>query len=100
MNEKQLEKKLVYEVKRLGGLALKFWPASFTGLPDRIVLMPVRCVVFVELKSPGKKPTARQLVVHGMLDKLGFAVEVVSNEAQLDMALRRLVFMSNLSKGA
>lgn len=82
-SEKSLEKKLVSEVQRLGGLALKFWPVTFTGLPDRIILMPRGRVYFVELKSAGKKPTARQLKVHEQLRAMGFCVWTVDNEKEL-----------------
>ena len=55
MNEKLLEKKLREEVKKLGGLALKFTSSTYTGMPDRIVLMPKGKVYFVELKTTGQK---------------------------------------------
>lgn len=56
MNEKLLERKLREEVKKLGGIALKFTSPFYTGMPDRIILMPGAKTRFVELKSPGKKP--------------------------------------------
>ena len=77
MGEKLLEAKLRDKIKKLGGLALKFYCMSFTGMPDRLVLMPGGRVYFVELKSEGKKPSARQKIVIGMLKKLGFEVWVI-----------------------
>ena len=38
MREKQLEHLFLMEVKRVGGLALKFVSPGFSGVPDRLVL--------------------------------------------------------------
>lgn len=84
MNEKLLEKKLVHQVRMLGGIALKLLSSLFTGLPDRLILMPGGRVWFVEVKTTGKKPTPRQLIVHGMLQKLGFSVHVIDSQQTLD----------------
>lgn len=80
MNEKTLEKKLREGVKKLGGLALKFSSPTFTGMPDRLVLLPGGRVKWVEVKTTGKKPTPRQLAVHNQLERLGFPVWVVDSE--------------------
>lgn len=80
MKEKQIESRLVKEVKRLGGLAVKMNSFSMTGLPDRMVLMPEGKVFFCETKTTGKKPRPRQLSCISMLNKLGFSVSVVDDE--------------------
>jgi len=90
MNEKTLERKLVERVKRLGGLALKFFSATFTGMPDRIVLMPGGRVYFAEIKTTGKKPTARQAFVHRLLRQLGFEVWVIDTNELLDEFTERI----------
>jgi hypothetical protein len=74
MNEKRIEKRLVDGVKRLGGIALKFWPISFSGFPDRIVLLPGGRINFVELKTTGKTLRPRQKIVRRLLERLGFQV--------------------------
>lgn len=84
MNEKLIEKKLREGVKKLGGLALKIYCVSFTGLPDRLVLLPGGRVKWVEVKTTGKKPTPRQLAVHHQLERLGFPVWVIDTEAQVN----------------
>lgn len=84
MAEKLIEKNLREGIKKLGGLALKIWCLSFTGFPDRIVLIPGGRIWFVELKSEGKKPTARQKVVHGLLRKLGFDVRIIDTQELLN----------------
>jgi len=85
-----LERRLRESIQAQGGLALKFIPVGFTGLPDRIVLAPEGRIYFVELKSTGKKPSNRQLVVHGLLTKLGFRVWVIDDNRGLDEFLARV----------
>lgn len=51
MLEKDIEKFLVKEVKKLGGLCYKWVSPGNAGVPDRIVLLPHRPVMFVELKT-------------------------------------------------
>lgn len=78
--EKVLEQWFRTEVKKRGGLALKFTSPSFAGVPDRIVLFPQGRIYFVEMKSPGKKPTPVQRKVHAIFEKLGFPVWVLDNK--------------------
>lgn len=75
MLEKNIESDLKKSVEKLdGALCLKFTCPSFTGVPDRIILLPGGNVVFAELKAPGKKERPRQRVVQRMLRELGFIV--------------------------
>lgn len=82
--EKSLEKLLVSKIKKLHGLCIKLWAISFTGLPDRLVLLPGGVIRFVEVKSTGKKPTTRQLFVHKQLRKLGFIVVILDHKNKFD----------------
>ncbi len=83
MNEKLLERKLCEGVKRAGGIALKLICLSFTGLPDRTVLLPGGKIQFAEIKTTGKKPSPRQRIVIGFLQGLGFKVWIVDSEVKL-----------------
>jgi hypothetical protein len=87
MNEKLLERKLCAAVKRLGGRALKFTSPYYTGMPDRIMLLPDGRVCFAEIKTTGKKPTRRQKAVIADLQELGFRVFVVDDLDTLDACL-------------
>lgn len=89
-SEKVLEKKLVSEVKKLGGIALKFWGVSITGFPDRFVLMPGGRLYLVELKSTGKSLSPRQQIVKKFLEEMGFAVEVIDSSTLLDNFLKMI----------
>jgi hypothetical protein len=79
MLEKDIEHKLVMEVKRVGGLALKFTSPGMVGVPDRIILMPNGKIAFAELKAPGKKPRAIQVKRINQIRQLGFKVYVIDN---------------------
>ena len=83
MREKTIEQKFVMEVKRVGGLALKFTSPGFDGVPDRIVLLPGGKMAFVEVKAPGEKPRPLQLARHRLLRRLGFRVYVLDGESQI-----------------
>lgn len=76
MLESYYENKLRTGVQKLGhGIkCLKFESPGFTGVPDRIILLPGAHVIFVELKQPGKRERKRQVYVQGLLRKLGFEV--------------------------
>ena len=52
MREKQLEHIFLMALRRVGGLALKFVSPGFSGVPDRLVLIPDGKVAFVEVKAP------------------------------------------------
>lgn len=74
MLEKDIESKLRKPIRELGGLCLKFECPGFTGVPDRILLLPGGKAVFVEMKQPGKKERKRQEYVQEQIRALGFTV--------------------------
>lgn len=74
MLERDVEKRLHGPIKDLGGMYLKFVCPSFTGVPDRLILLPGARLVFVELKKPGGKERPRQVYVQERIRRLGFTV--------------------------
>ncbi|EAA6551306.1 VRR-NUC domain-containing protein [Salmonella enterica subsp. diarizonae] len=78
--ESLIEKHLVAEVKKAGGIAYKFVSPGRRSVPDRLVLLPGGRLVFVECKSPGKPPRADQLREHERLRALGFTVMVLASK--------------------
>ena len=54
MREKDIEQKLVAEVKRRGGLCPKWVSPGIDGVPDRLVFLPGKHFGMVEVKAPGK----------------------------------------------
>lgn len=79
MLERMLERKLVARVVSLGGIAYKFASPGRRGVPDRLCLLPGGRVVFVEVKAPGRKPTALQAAEQARLAAMGFEVRVVDS---------------------
>ena len=74
MQEKYIEQKLVVAVKNMGGMALKFVSPGLDGVPDRIVLLPVGKIAFVECKATGQKMRPLQVRRKRQLEALGFLV--------------------------
>ena len=87
MKEKVLERKLVDAVKAMGGIAPKYISPNFYGMPDRLVLIPVGRLAFVEVKSYGEQPRPLQEARHGMLRRLGFKVFVLDRPEQIKQIL-------------
>lgn len=84
-SEKLLERKFVQRIKTAGGIAIKLIAVNFTGLPDRLVLLPRARVCFAEMKSTGKGLSRRQKIVKAFLEKLGFTYWVISTDEQLEL---------------
>lgn len=75
--EREVEKYLTDEVKKLGGECFKFIPDFARGMPDRLVCLPHGISVWVETKRPeGGKLSAAQKLRHVELRRLGQSVEV------------------------
>ena len=77
MRERDIEKHLVNGVKRLGGRAYKWTSPGNDGVPDRIVILPGRPPIFVELKTDRGRLTALQNIQIGRLRDLGQDVRVL-----------------------
>ena len=80
MPEKEIEKILVAGVKKLGGRAYKWTSPGNTGVPDRIVILPGRPPVFVELKTESGRLSSLQRVQCKRLKELGQEVKVLYGE--------------------
>lgn len=76
MKEKEIEKILAREVKKLGGRAYKWVSPGNAGVPDRIVIFPNTPPVFVELKTDTGKLSALQEAQIKRLRELGQKVSV------------------------
>ena len=76
-SEKVVERKLVELVKINDGMCIKLLCDQLIGLPDRMCLFPGHKIVFVELKTTGRKPKRIQAYMHNKLRALGFRVEVI-----------------------
>ena len=83
MRERTIERKLVIEVKKRGGLAVKFVSPGFDGVPDRLVLLPGGSLAFVELKAPGKRLRPLQELRAMQLTALGFRVYCIDSKEKI-----------------
>lgn len=83
MTEEYIEQKLVKAVKKRGGMAPKFVSQGLDGVPDRIVLLPMGRIAFVELKAPGKKMRPLQVRRKRQLEALGFLVYCVDRVEEI-----------------
>ena len=81
--ESKIEAKLVKEVKKAGGLALKLVSPGYVGVPDRLILIAFGKIGFVEVKAPKKKPRKIQLKRHKELRALGFNTYILDDESQI-----------------
>ena len=83
--EKDIEQKLVKMVKNHGGLCLKWVCPGWSGVPDRIILLPGGRVIFAETKRPkGGKLGKLQKWWHKKLRSLGFWAVVVWTEENVN----------------
>jgi len=83
MQEKYIEQKLVTTVKSMGGIAPKFVSPGIDGMPDRIVLLPMGRIAFVECKATGKKMRPLQNKRTKQLEALGFLVYCLDDIEQI-----------------
>ena len=77
MREREIERVLVTEIRKLGGRAYKWVSPGNDGVPDRIVFLPGQAPIFVELKAEGGKVSNIQAVQMHRLTALGQKVELV-----------------------
>ena len=71
--ERDIEKRLRKVVEDHGGLCLKWVCPGWSGVPDRIIILPGARVIFCEVKRPkGGRLSALQVKWKEWLTALGF----------------------------
>ena len=89
--EREIETKLRLMVVRAGGKCLKWVCPGWSGVPDRICLLPGARVIFVETKRPkGGKVSALQRYWARQLCGLGFEHYFIFNNDDI-YALRERI---------
>lgn len=82
--ERDVEQKLRRTVEAHGGRCLKWVCPGWSGVPDRIILLPGGRIFFVETKRPkGGRPSPLQLKWKQWLTELGFTVLHVYDYEQI-----------------
>ena len=91
MLESGIEARLKDRVKQIGGRCVKWISPGWSGVPDRIVLMPEGRIVFVELKQAGKKERPLQQRRQAQLREMGFTVyETVDSYEKIEQIIEDL----------
>lgn len=80
--EKDLERWLGQELKKLGCIYMKFVSPGNEGVPDRIIVMPGGDVLFIELKSETGRLSHTQAFQIARLRQKGAMVKIVSNKTE------------------
>lgn len=88
MLERDVEKYLVAQVKKLGGEIRKVKWIGRRGCPDRVVFF--RGAHFVELKRPGGVPRREQLREHERMLRHGVTVHVLDSYESVNAFCRSL----------
>ena len=91
-SEKDIERRLVELVKINNGMCIKLLCDQLMGLPDRMCLFPGHKIIFVELKTTGRKPRRIQAYMHKKLRALGFRVEVIDTVEGVEQFIGGIIF--------
>ena len=83
--EKDIERWLGNQLKKLGCIYMKFVSPGNDGVPDRIVVLPGGSVIFVELKATTGKLMANQRVQISRLRKQGALVFVITGKTDSEL---------------
>ena len=84
--EKVIETKLRKMVENSGGLCLKWVCPGWSGVPDRIILMPGGRVIFAETKRPkGGRVSKLQRWWKSKLEQLGFNCWLIYDADDLEL---------------
>lgn len=84
VSEKAIERYLNQKAAEHGLPCLKYSNPNMVGYPDRLLVLPGGAVIWVELKSKGRKPTKIQQMRIAELIRLGQIVKVIDNKTDID----------------
>ena len=84
--ERDIEAYLVAEIKKRGGMVLKF-TSSLAGVPDRVVIWGGK-TFFVEMKREGGDLSKLQRWMHKGITRCGGDVWVLWNKPEVDEMIR------------
>lgn len=90
VSEKVIERYLVERAKSVGLPCLKYANANMTGYPDRLLVLRGGKIVWVELKSRGRKPSKLQQRRHAELEAIGHTVLVIDSKGGVDELINRI----------
>jgi hypothetical protein len=88
IRERDVEAFLVKRVRALGGEVRKAKWIGRNAAPDRRLMLHDRPPMWVELKAPGKKPTAQQLREHERMRSFGELVFIIDSVQAVEDLLK------------
>lgn len=95
--EREIETRLCRMVRNHGGMCLKWVCPGWSGVPDRIIVLPGGRVIFAETKRPsGGRLSSLQKWWLDKLTEMGFFSCVVWNDTHIDTL--ELVIIDMLSR--
>lgn len=89
MIESDIEKYLVSQIKKIGGLAWKLTSPSTSGVPDRLIIWHGQ-IRFVELKRPNGNMRKLQQYRRAELNKQGIDVICLDSKRAVDNFVERI----------
>lgn len=93
-SEKSIEHYFCAEMRKLQLPCIKQFNPYEAGWPDRLVVLPLGLVFWVEFKSTGKRPAALQIHRHEALKALGHHVFIVSTRAEAESLVETITAIS------
>lgn len=94
VSEAVIETYLCNEIRKLKGTAYKFKTPARRAAPDRLCVMPMGVIAFVECKRPGEKPSkaqAAELYKFHMLNHLAYWVSTKKEVDELIATLKHKI---------
>jgi len=91
MRESKLERRLVSEIKRIGGIAPKFVSPGNRGVNDRLVILSGGRTIYVEMKAPGKPLEPLQERWAKILRNLGHQVYKIDSNEDIDKFIKEVM---------
>lgn len=95
VSEKSIERYLAELAKQNGLLCLKYSNPNMVGYPDRLLVLPGGNVIWVDLKSKGRKPTRIQHMRIAELTGMRHLVKVIDNKADIDELIKSIKSIKN-----
>ncbi len=87
---KKIEEYLIKKTKEAGGVCLK-WQNMYSRMTlDRLLFLPGGRIIVAETKQKGGRMRPGQKVMVGILEGLGFRVEVLWNREDVDNLFENL----------
>ena len=87
--ENDIEKYLVRQVKKIGGLCYKWVSPGTRGVPDRIVIFR-GSTFFIELKRPGESLRKNQMKIKSYINQQNVGVYAIDTKVEVDHFIQEL----------